>query len=271
MNRLVRVVAVLLAVVPTVAVLVAVQATPKSAYSVPSFDIRTRSGPIKLTGDDLGAYRTSHGVAVDEAALNQTIDRLAALFRVPATADAYALEGGRVVLHPGHAGVELDRTATRILLLGLVHGATTGSALPVRSVRPAAAPQDAIVVNLSKFRLDLYRRTHLIDHFPVGVGRLSFATPPGAYHVRYKERNPAWRNPGSSWARSMPWYMPPGPRNPLGTRALDLDRGALVIHGTPEPWSIGSRSSHGCIRMLRHDVERLFDLVPRGTPVFIVP
>ncbi len=271
MNRLLRAVAVLLAVVPTVGVLVAVEATPKSAYSVPSFEIRTRSGPIRLTGEDLGAYRTSHGVAIDEAALNTTIDRLAAAFGVPPTADAYALEGGGVVLHPGHAGVELDRAATRALLLRLVHGATTNLALPIRSVPAAAAPQNAIVVNLSKFRLDLYERTHLIDHFPVGVGRLSFATPPGAYFVKYKERNPAWRNPGSSWARSMPWYMPPGPRNPLGTRALGLDRGALVIHGTPEPWSIGSRSSHGCIRMLRADVERLFDLVPPGTPVFIVP
>jgi len=205
MNRLLRVVAVLLAVVPTVGVLVAVQATPKSAYSVPRFEIRTRSGPIQLTGDDLGAYRTSHGVSVDDAALNQTIDRLAAIFGVPATADAYALEHGRVVLHPGHSGVQLDRAATRSLLLGLVHGATTNLTLPVRNVPPTAAPPDAIVVNLSKFRLDLYQRTHLIDHFPVGVGRLSFATPPGVYYVKYKERNPAWRNPGSSWARSMPW------------------------------------------------------------------
>jgi L,D-transpeptidase ErfK/SrfK len=69
----------------------------------------------------------------------------------------------------------------------------------------------------------------------------------------------------------MPWYMPPGPRNPLGTRALGLDRGALVIHGTPQPWTVGTRSSHGCIRMRRGDVEKLFDLVPQGTPVFIVP
>jgi lipoprotein-anchoring transpeptidase ErfK/SrfK len=271
MSRLLRVLVVVLAVVPAVGVLVAVQATPRSAYSLPRFEINTRSGPIRLTADDLGAYRTAHGVGVDESAMSQTIDRLAALFRMPATADAYALENGRVVLHPGHGGVELDKRATRSLLLQMVHGETTSLSLPLRNVDPSAAPPDAIVVNLSKFRLDLYQRTRLVDHFPVGVGRLRFATPPGVYFVRYKEKNPAWRNPGSSWARSMPWYMPPGPQNPLGTRALGLDRGALVIHGTPEPWTIGSRSSHGCIRMRRHDVERLFDLVPRGTPVFIVP
>jgi L,D-transpeptidase ErfK/SrfK len=69
----------------------------------------------------------------------------------------------------------------------------------------------------------------------------------------------------------MPRYIPPGPRNPLGSRALRLDRGSLVIHGTPQPWTIGRRSSHGCIRMKRADVEQLFELVPQGTPVFIVP
>jgi hypothetical protein len=271
MSRIARIVVVLLSVVPAIGVLVTVEATPRSAYSVPTFEVATPSGTIRLTGEDLGAYRTSRGIAVDEPALEQTVDRLAEIFRVRAESDTYALEGGRVVVHSGHPGVELDRTAARTLFIRLVHGATTNLSLPVRSVAAQAAPLDAIVVNLSKFRLDLYRRTHLVDQFPVGVGRLHFATPPGVYYVKYKERNPAWRNPGSSWARGMPWYMPPGPNNPLGTRALDLDRGALVIHGTPEPWTIGTRSSHGCIRMRRADVEHLFDLVPKGTPVFIVP
>jgi len=269
--RSVHVLVAVLAMLPAVAVVVAVAGTPRSAYTVPSFEIATPSRPIVLTGADLGAHRTSRGVAVDPATLNETIGRLAAIFRISPKSDAYALERGRVVLKPGHAGFELDRPATRSLLLRLVHGAPTIPVLPVRRVAAPPAPQDAVVVKLSYFRLDLYRRTHLVDEFPVGVGRLSFPTPPGVYYVAGKERNPAWRNPGSSWAQDMPWYMAPGPHNPLGTRALRLDRGALVIHGTPEPWTIGSRSSHGCIRMRRVDVERLYDLVPSGTPVFIVP
>jgi lipoprotein-anchoring transpeptidase ErfK/SrfK len=270
-SRLLRAVAVFVGVVPAVAVLVAVNATPRSAYSVPSLEVRTPSGAVRLSADDLGAYRTSHGVAIDPSAMDQTLDRLAALFGVPARPDAYALANGRVILTPGHAGVALDRSATRSLLMRLVHGDGGDAALPVRSVAPPAAPAHAIVVELSRFGLDLYARTALVEHFTVGVGRLSFPTPPGAYYVKWKEKNPAWRNPGSSWAHDMPWYMPPGPDNPLGTRALELDRGALVIHGTPEPWTIGSRSSHGCIRMRRADVEKLFDEVPVGTPVFIVP
>jgi L,D-transpeptidase ErfK/SrfK len=68
----------------------------------------------------------------------------------------------------------------------------------------------------------------------------------------------------------MPRYIAPGPRNPLGSRAMRLDRESLVIHGTPQPWSVGHHSSHGCIRMLKADVEELFDTVPIGTPVFIL-
>ena len=54
-------------------------------------------------------------------------------------------------------------------------------------------------------------------------------------------------------------------------RAERLDRDAIVIHGTPQPWSVGQRSSHGCIRMYKADVEKLFEIVEVGTPVFIVP
>src|SRR5438093_6810062 len=171
MDRVVRLLFVLLAVVPAAGVLAAVQATPRSSYSLPSYELGTAAKPIRLGGADLGVHRTSGGVAVERAAMDRTIARLAAIFRVPAAADTYALEAGRVVLKPGHGGAELDRAATRALLMSLVHGATTDLALPVRAVPPPAAPQHAVVVKLSEYHLDLYNRTHLVDHFPVGVGR----------------------------------------------------------------------------------------------------
>jgi L,D-transpeptidase catalytic domain len=54
----------------------------------------------------------------------------------------------------------------------------------------------------------------------------------------------------------------------LGTHRLILGDGYL-IHGTPEEDSIGEEASHGCIRMFNRDVAELFDLVPKGTPVFV--
>jgi lipoprotein-anchoring transpeptidase ErfK/SrfK len=68
----------------------------------------------------------------------------------------------------------------------------------------------------------------------------------------------------------MPAFIGPGPGNPLGTRAMNLSASGIRIHGTPDAGSIGGPASHGCIRMLIHDAEELFDAVDVGTPVMIV-
>ncbi len=54
----------------------------------------------------------------------------------------------------------------------------------------------------------------------------------------------------------------------LGTHKLEMGDGYL-IHGTNEEDSIGEAVSHGCVRMYNADVERLYEIVPVGTPVFI--
>jgi hypothetical protein len=54
----------------------------------------------------------------------------------------------------------------------------------------------------------------------------------------------------------------------LGTRRLELGDG-YGIHGTDAPESIGRSVSHGCVRMLNADIERLYPLVAVGTPVYI--
>ncbi|HUQ47626.1 MAG TPA: L,D-transpeptidase [Gemmatimonadaceae bacterium] len=54
----------------------------------------------------------------------------------------------------------------------------------------------------------------------------------------------------------------------LGTRRLELGDG-YGIHGTNAPESIGRSVSHGCVRMRNEDIERLYDMVPVGTPVYI--
>jgi lipoprotein-anchoring transpeptidase ErfK/SrfK len=68
--------------------------------------------------------------------------------------------------------------------------------------------------------------------------------------------------------------MPGGPENPLGARALYLyanGRDTLFrIHGTNEPWSIGSAASSGCIRMLNIEVSELYENVSIGTKVIVL-
>lgn len=54
----------------------------------------------------------------------------------------------------------------------------------------------------------------------------------------------------------------------LGTRRLNLGDG-YGIHGTNKPETVGQAVSHGCVRMRNEDIERLFGMVPVGTPVYI--
>jgi hypothetical protein len=56
--------------------------------------------------------------------------------------------------------------------------------------------------------------------------------------------------------------------NVLGTRRLELGDG-YGIHGTNDPASIGHAASHGCVRLRNEDIEKLYDMVPVGTPVYI--
>jgi hypothetical protein len=54
----------------------------------------------------------------------------------------------------------------------------------------------------------------------------------------------------------------------LGTRRLELGDG-YGIHGTDHPETIGQSVSHGCVRMRNEDIEKLYPMVPVGTPVYI--
>lgn len=271
MRRLWTILLVAATLAPAGAALAAVSVTPPSASALPAFEIATAGKPVRVSASDLGAKRGRNGIEIDPVRFENAMAQLGKIFNQPAVGATYELVDNRVHLKAGAPGFELDPVGTKTMLLRALRGQRSNLKLPVREVAAPGPPSYAIVVRLEDFMLDLYRGLDIDRNYAVGVGALRFPTPPGAYYVRSKAKNPTWRNPGSAWARSMPSYIAPGPRNPLGTRALRLDRGALVIHGTPQPWTIGHRSSHGCIRMKRPDVEQLYDIVPEGTPVFIVP
>jgi len=94
----------------------------------------------------------------------------------------------------------------------------------------------------------------------------------GLYTIINKKEKPTWSPPPSIKAEdpTLPDIVPPGPENPMGDYALYLSRGLYAIHGTNKVYSIGRRTTHGCIRLYPEDIKFLFENVPIGTLVKIV-
>src|SRR5690606_36062199 len=102
--------------------------------------------------------------------------------------------------------------------------------------------------------------------YGIAVGADGWSTPPGRFAIQSKIVNPPWYKPARAGG---PGVVPGGsPANPLKARWLGVV-GAVGIHGTADVGSIGSRASHGCIRMRIGDVIELYRWTPIGTPVLI--
>src|SRR5713101_3568483 len=108
--------------------------------------------------------------------------------------------------------------------------------------------------------------------YGIGVGREGF-TWSGVKSVERKAEWPDWTPPPEMIARSpyLPRFMAGGVTNPLGARAMYLSGTFYRIHGTNAPWSIGSRATSGCIRMVNDDVIDLYNRVKVGTKVVVLP
>jgi len=151
--------------------------------------------------------------------------------------------------------------------------------IPTEWVLPCCTYQ-GIVVNIPEMRLYYFRRspedprTILVDTYPVGLGRDDRRTPRGRFRVEAKTVNPTWNIPESIRRehireRGDARRVIPGgdPDNPLGKYRLKLTQRLYGIHGTDTPWGVGMEVTHGCVRLYPEDIERLFPLVPVGTPV----
>ena len=107
----------------------------------------------------------------------------------------------------------------------------------------------------------------------VGEDALAFS---GLARVGRKEEWPSWTPTNDIKKRlgNIPAYVAPGPHNPMGSRALYVYEGnkdtLYRIHGTFEPWTIGTNVSSGCIRMINQDVIDLYNHTPTGTKVVVL-
>jgi L,D-transpeptidase ErfK/SrfK len=108
--------------------------------------------------------------------------------------------------------------------------------------------------------------------YPTSVPLSEDLTRRGRSAVTLKDPSPDWRPTPSMKQRNPEWpdYVPPGPDNPLGTRALHLTWTYYRIHGTHDTRKIGRRSSNGCIGLYNEHIEELYELANVGTQVLLI-
>lgn len=111
--------------------------------------------------------------------------------------------------------------------------------------------------------------------YGVGVGKPGFEWA-GEHAVTRKAEWPSWTPPQEMIKREakkgniLPAFMEGGPANPMGSRAMYLGSTLYRIHGTNAPWTIGTNTSSGCIRMRNEDVDDLYTRVKVGARVIVI-
>lgn len=159
-------------------------------------------------------------------------------------------------------------------------GDSTPILLPTQYVLPNV-PRKGLVLNIATKRLFYFPEpaageAQQVLTYPIGIGRVGWETPLGSTQVVSKARDPHWWVPSSvrrehaEMGNPLPAIVPPGPDNPLGSRVLKLEMPGYLIHGTNQPYGVGMRVSHGCVRLYPENIEKLYSLVDIGEAVTII-
>ncbi len=151
-----------------------------------------------------------------------------------------------------------------------------GMSLLVPNVRTAALMKPTtVVIALDECVLAGYDEKGVMRlRFPCSIARKR-AHLPEAGEVRIKNMAPApnYTYDPANYGQDPSigkMVVPPGPRNPVGSRWIGLTLPGYGIHGTPKPNTVGRPESRGCFRLTNWNAEKLFELVSTGTLVKIV-
>jgi len=185
----------------------------------------------------------------------------------------------RITIRRAVHGKELDEAAVAKLIDEALDdpAAPRAARVKLRKVAPAVTVAElrrrystVITISKSEFKLRLFKNLKWVKTYRVAIGAPGYETPSGRFSITNKQVNPNWYVPNSPWAGELRGTVVQGgaANNPLKARWMGIVNG-VGIHGTGETGSIGTRASHGCIRMTVPDVIDLYRRVPVGTPVLI--
>jgi lipoprotein-anchoring transpeptidase ErfK/SrfK len=231
-----------------------------------------------LTGGGVDA-RVAPEIEYSRPAVQRLVDRVRVGVDRKAQNAKVNFAPDSVSVSPARDGRTIDAARLRAdvasVLVSSIHDRTITA--PLKTVHPTVTGDEladrypvVITIDRGNFRLSLFKKLKRVKVYPIAVGQVGLETPAGLYKIHNKAINPAWHVPNSDWAGALAGKVIPGgaPDNPLKARWLGVYDG-VGVHGTDARSSIGTNASHGCIRMLVEDVEKLYDQVPIGTPIFI--
>jgi lipoprotein-anchoring transpeptidase ErfK/SrfK len=221
--------------------------------------------PLAITSSTLAIRSWAQGVASSVARAPRNAELRIGLRKL----DVRASKKGR----------RLDWKGTEKLVKGVLGDARTSRVLKqnVSAVTPAVTYKTlqrqygtVVTVSKSEFKLRVFKRLRFSKSYGVAIGQPAYPTPSGRFAIQNKQVNPTWSVPNSPWAGELAGTTVQGgtAANPLKARWMGIVNG-VGIHGTGEEYSIGSRASHGCIRMRVADVIDLYPRIPVGTTVVI--
>jgi lipoprotein-anchoring transpeptidase ErfK/SrfK len=129
-----------------------------------------------------------------------------------------------------------------------------------------------VIIDTSNTYLYLVLGGGTAIRYGIGVGREGFLWS-GVETVSKKSEWPDWTPPAEMIVRQpyLPRFMAGGVGNPLGARAMYLGGTIYRIHGTNDPTTIGKHVSSGCIRLTNEDVADLYERVPVGARIVVLP
>jgi L,D-transpeptidase ErfK/SrfK len=137
-------------------------------------------------------------------------------------------------------------------------------------IRSTAAVSLTLRVDLSERKLRVVEDGDVVHTYGIAVGSRKHPTPTGSFRTGRIEWNPRWVPPPSQWARRLRARAAGDPRNPMQGVKIYFREPWYYIHGTNAPGSIGTASSHGCIRMRTSNAKSLARRISKHGSVLLV-
>jgi lipoprotein-anchoring transpeptidase ErfK/SrfK len=199
--------------------------------------------------------------------------------RSAAGAKIASVKGSRITVYRSKAGVARrtitspnDYGVTRVFLVDRAEGAWLRVLLPIRpngskgwiKATDVTLTEIAHRVEIDRgaFRFTVYDGDRAVRTGKVATGEAGTPTPPGRYFFTELVKPVGDGGAYGAYAFGLSGFSP-------ALKSFAGGPGQLAVHGTNKPSAIGTRASHGCVRISNDDITWMAKNLAIGTPVVI--